>query len=180
MTLPRKHLFELPEGVIYLDGNSLGPLPKSVSARLSETVSQEWGQSLIRGWNDHGWMEQPRRVGARIARLIGAAPDSVVMGDTLSIKVFQALCAALDMRPGRRVILSDTGNFPTDLYMAEGLIRLKDAGYELRLVAPDAVGTALDEDVAAVMLTEVDYRTGRRHAMRPVTKAAHAVGAVMI
>ncbi|MEQ8877235.1 MAG: kynureninase [Phycisphaerales bacterium] len=178
--LPRKDLFDLPDGVIYLDGNSLGPLPKHVPARVAEAVTREWGQELIRAWNTCGWMEQPLRVGNAVARLIGAPEGSVVMGDTLSIKVFQALSAALAMRPDRRVILSDTGNFPTDLYMAEGLIALKNAGYELRTIAPEEVADAIDDTLAAVMLTEVDYRTGRRHDMHALTETAHAAGAVMI
>ncbi|MFK7869371.1 MAG: kynureninase [Roseobacter sp.] len=180
MTLPRKDLFTLPDGVIYLDGNSLGPLPNGVAAQVHKTVEAEWGQALIRGWNDCGWMAQPRRVGDMVGQLIGAAPGSVVMGDTLSIKVFQALAAGLSMRPDRRVILSDTGNFPSDLYMAEGLIALKDAGYTLRTVAPEDVVEAISEDVAVVMLTEVDYRTGRRHDMKTITELAHASGAVML
>jgi len=179
-SLPLKHLFELPEGVIYLDGNSLGPLPKDVVATLDTVVTEEWGKSLIRGWNEHGWMEQPARIGDRIARLIGAPEGSVVLGDTLSIKVYQALAAAIRMRPERRVILSDTGNFPTDLYMAQGLIGTLDRGLGLRTVAPEEVTGAIDETVAAVMLTEVDYRTGRMHDMKSVTKAAHDSGAVMI
>ena len=178
--LPRKALFDLPEGVIYLDGNSLGPLPRAVPGRVAEVVAAEWGGQLIRGWNACGWMEQPARVGDRIARLIGAPAGSVTMGDTLSVKVFQALAAALAMRPGRTAILSDDGNFPTDLYMAEGLIALRDAGLELRVVAPEAVEAAIGPDVAAVMLTEVDYRTGRLHDMAAITRAAHAAGAVMI
>ena len=178
--LPRKALFSLPEGVIYLDGNSLGPLPKAVPDALARVAAQEWAGELIKGWNTCGWMEQPARVGDRVGQLIGAEPGSVVMGDTLSIKVFQALTAALDLRPKRRVILSDSGNFPTDLYMAEGLIALKDKGYELRLVAPDAVGESIDEDVAAVMLTHIDYRTGRMHDMDAITAKAHESGAVMI
>lgn len=180
MTLPRKDLFDIPEGVIYLDGNSLGPLPKSVPAKVQDMVTAEWGGMLIRGWNKAGWMDQPARVGDRIGNLIGAVPGSVVMGDTLSIKVFQALSAALALRPDRRVILSDNGNFPTDLYMAEGLIALKAAGYELRLVEPEAVANAIDDTVAAVMLTEVDYRSGRIHDMAAITMQAHEVGAVMI
>lgn len=179
-SLPLKHLFELPEGVIYLDGNSLGPLPKGVVATVDTVVTEEWGKSLIRGWNAHGWMEQPARIGDRIARLIGAPGGSVVLGDTLSIKVYQALAAAIRMRPDRRVILSDTGNFPTDLYMAQGLIKTLDRDLELRAVAPEEVTGAIDETVAAVMLTEVDYRTGRMHDMKAVTKAAHDSGAVMI
>ncbi len=180
MTLPMKHLFDLPEGVIYLDGNSLGPLPKSVGAKVAQTVSAEWGQMLIRGWNDAGWMDQPTRIGDTIGRLIGAEPGSVVIGDTLSIKVYQALASALEMRPDRRVILSDSGNFPTDLYMAQGLIASLDRGYDLRIVDPEDVADGIDESVAAVMLTEVDYRTGRLHDMGAITARAHAAGAVMI
>ena len=123
-------------------------------------------------------MDSPARVGNTVATLIGAAPDSVVMGDTLSIKVFQALSAGLAMRPDRKVILSDNGNFPTDLYMAEGLVALKNAGYELRVVDPEQVASAITSDIAVVMLTEVDYRTGRRHDMQAITKATHAAGAV--
>ena len=173
-------LFELPEGVIYLGGNSLGPLPKAVSDRVAACVSQEWGAQLIKGWNDAGWMAQPRLLGDRLARLIGAPPGSVVLGDTLSIKVFQALSAGLALRPGRKVILSDTGNFPSDLYMAQSLVELKAQGFELRLVDPEDVADALDESVAVLMLTEVDYRTGRRHAMADLTARAHAVGALAV
>lgn len=178
--LPRKDLFDLPEGVIYLDGNSLGPLPKSVPAAVQNVVTEQWGAQLIKGWNVCGWMAQPARVGDMVGRLIGAPAGSVVLGDTLSIKVFQALAASLQMRPDRRVILSDAGNFPSDLYMAEGLIHLKDAGYELRIVDPNTVESQISDDVAVVMLTEVDYRTGRKHDMSALTKAAHGVGAVML
>lgn len=180
MTLPRKALFDLPDGVIYLDGNSLGPLPSTVAAKVQEVITTQWGVQLIRGWNTAHWMEQPTRVGDLVARLIGAPPGSVVMGDTLSIKVFQALSAALAMRPGRRVILSDNGNFPSDLYMAQGLIKLKDAGYELQTVEPGAVTSVIDETVAAVLLTEVDYRTGRLHDVQAISTLASAAGAVMI
>jgi len=178
--LPRKHLFDLPEGVIYLDGNSLGPLPKSVAARVAGVITDEWGAKLIKGWNEAEWMAQPTRVGDRVGALIGAAPGSVVMGDTLSIKVYQALASALEMRPDRKVVLSDRGNFPTDLYMAEGLIASLDKGHELRTPEPEAVAAAIDETVAVVMLTEVDYRSGRRHDMKAITEVAHAAGAVMI
>ncbi len=178
--LPRKDLFDLPPGIIYLDGNSLGPLPKSVFGRMASLIADEWGTNLIRGWNVSGWMEQPARVGNSVGRLIGAAEGSVVMGDTLSIKVYQALAGALDMRPDRRVVLSDTGNFPTDLYMAEGLLASLGQGYELRLAAPDKIETAIDASVAAVMLTQVDYRTGRLHDMHAITRQVHSAGAVMI
>ena len=179
-TLPRKELFDLPEGVIYLDGNSLGPLPRGAIERARHVIGQEWGQELIRAWNTAGWMALPQHVGDRIARLIGAVQGSVATGDTLSIKVYQALAASLKLRPGRRAILSDSGNFPSDLYMAEGLIRTIGKDYELRTPAPEDVLDRIDVNVAAVMLTQVDYRTGRMHDMAAVTQAAHAAGAVMI
>ena len=175
-----KALFHLPEGVIYLDGNSLGPLPKAARERVARLLSEEWGEMLIRGWTEAGWMEQPERIGDRIGRLLGAPPGSVVVGDTLSVKVYQALAAALELRPGRRVVLSDSGNFPSDLYVAEGLIRSLGRGHELRLASPEEVAGALDERVAVLMLTEVDYRTGRRHDMARLTAAAHAAGALTI
>ncbi|WP_206050365.1 kynureninase [Oceaniglobus ichthyenteri] len=179
-TLPKKHAFSLPEGMIYLDGNSLGPLPKGVAERVQQMMQDEWGAHLIKGWNVDDWMGQPVRVGNMIARLIGAPEGSVTMGDTLSIKVYQALSAALKMRPDRRVILSDSGNFPSDLYMAEGLINQLDQGYELRIVAPEDVAGAMGDDIAVAMITQVDYRTGRMHDMAGITKAAQDAGAVML
>ncbi|AWU96730.1 kynureninase [Azospirillum ramasamyi] len=172
--------FRIPDGVIYLDGNSLGPLPVAAEERVARTLTAEWGGQLIRGWNSAGWMVQPRVVGDRIARLIGAPAGSVVVGDTLSIKVYQALAAALAMRPDRRVILSDSGNFPTDLYMAEGLIETLGRGHVLKVVAPEEVERAIGEDVAVLMLTEVDYRTGRLHDMAALTSKAHAAGVVTV
>lgn len=172
--------FELPEGVIYLDGNSLGVLPRGAAARVERTIRAEWGERLIRAWNDAGWMTQPARVGDRIARLIGAPAGSVVVGDTLSIKVYQALAAALALRPGRRVVLSDSGNFPTDLYIAQGLLDTLGQGHELRVVAPEEVAGAITGDVAATLLTEVDYRSGRLHDMATLTRAAHEAGALAI
>lgn len=176
----RKEAFILPEGVIYLDGNSLGPLPRAVASRVQSMIADEWGEMLIRGWNGAGWMDQPSRVGEQVARIIGAPQGTVVMGDTLSLKVFQALAAAVKIKPERRVILSDTGNFPSDLYMAEGLVGLLEQGYELRTVAPEEVLDAVDESIAVVMLTQVDYRTGRMHDMKAVTAAVQAKGAVML
>ena len=175
-----RSLFHLPEGIIYLDGNSLGPLPLAARERIAHLLRDEWGEMLIRGWNDAGWMEQPTRIGDRIGRLIGAPPGAVVMGDTLSIKVYQAVAAALEMRPDRRVILSDHGNFPSDLYMVDGLIRSLGRGHEIRLVAPEEIAGALDDRVAVLMLTEVDYRTGRKHDMVDLTAAAHAAGALTV
>ncbi|RUM27120.1 kynureninase [Rhizobium vallis] len=178
--LPLKHLFEIPEDTIYLDGNSLGCLPKGVVGRATDTIGREWGGQLIRAWNSAGWMSLPQRVGDRIARLIGAAEGSVITGDTLSIKVYQAVASALKMRPGRKVVLSDSGNFPTDLYMVRGLLQTIDAGYELRTPEPEQVADTIDETVAAVLLTHVDYRTGRMHDMAEITRRAQAAGAVMI
>ena len=175
-----KAAFVLPEGVTYLDGNSLGPLPKAVPDRVARAMTREWGERLIRGWNECGWMAAPTALGDRVGRLIGAPAGTTVLGDTLSVKVYQALASALEMRPDRRIVLSDTGNFPSDLYMAEGLIRSLGRGHELRLVAPDEVAGAIDDDLAVLLLTECDYRTGRRHDMRALTARAHAEGALTI
>lgn len=172
--------FHIPEGMIYLDGNSLGPLQPHAATRVARMMADEWGEMVITGWNRAGWMAQPARVGDRIARLIGAPAGSVTLGDTLSIKVWQALAAALALVPDRRVILSDTGNFPTDLYMADGLVSLLGDGHSLRTVPPEDVEDALDDEVAVLMLTEVDYRTGRRHDMARLTARAHAVGALTV
>ena len=173
-------MFDLPEGVIYLDGNSLGPLPRNVAARVAQTIGAEWGQMLITGWNRAGWMDLPARVGDRIGRLIGAQPGTVTMGDTLSIKVYQALASALELRSDRRVILSDTGNFPSDLYMAEGLCRTLGAEYSLKTVAPEEINAHIDDSIAVLMLTEVDYRTGRKHDMAGLIAKAHAAGALVV
>nr|WP_209313580.1 kynureninase [Jannaschia formosa] len=175
--------FHLPPGVIYLDGNSLGPMPKAVPAAVGD-VMEEWAELLIRGWNDGdggaGWMGWPSRLGDRIGRLIGAPAGTVTVGDTLSIRVYQALASALHLAgQGRSVVLSDTGNFPTDLYMAEGLIGTLGRG-ELRTVEPEQVMDALTEEVAVLMLTQVDYRTGRMHDMTALEAAANAKGIVTV
>jgi len=175
-----KAMFHLPEGVIYLDGNSLGPLPKAASTRVQKTLGDEWGEMLITGWNKAGWMDLPARLGDRIAKLIGAPKSSVVLGDTLSIKVYQALASALALRPERRVILSDTGNFPSDLYMAQGLARTLGPDYVLKTVAPGDVAAHLNNEVAVLMLTQVDYRTGALHDMDALTRQAHGVGALTV
>ncbi|WP_458790166.1 kynureninase [Yoonia sp. MH D7] len=175
-----KTLFHLPEGMIYLDGNSLGVMPKSAAARVARTVADEWGDMLITGWNKAGWMGQPTALGDRIGRLIGAEAGHVVLGDTLSVKVYQALASALDMAGERKVVLSDTGNFPSDLYMAEGLIGTLGRGHVLRTVDPEDVLGALSQDVAVLMLTQVDYRTGRLHDMKALTKAAQDMGIVTV
>ena len=175
-----KALFDLPEGVIYLDGNSLGPLPSAAPEAMEKTMRDQWGKMLITGWNKAGWMDQPARIGDRIARLIGAEPGHVIMGDTLSIKVYQALASALEMRPDRHVVLSDSGNFPSDLYIAQGLLKSLGAGFELRVVAPEDVAAHITDEIAVVMLTEVNYRTGRLHDMHALTQKAHAAGALTV
>jgi kynureninase len=173
-------MFQLPQDVVYLDGNSLGPLPKAAVARVNSMMRDEWGKMLISGWNSAGWINQPALVGDRIGKLIGAPNGTVVVGDTLSIKVYQALASALEINAGRKVILSDTGNFPSDLYMTEGLIKSLDKGHRLKLCEPETVADSLTEDVAVLLLTEVDYKTGRLHDMISLTRKAHEKGILTI
>lgn len=175
-----KQMFTLPEGMIYLDGNSLGPLPKATAGRVAQAVEAEWGEMVITGWNRAGWMAQPSTLGDRIARLIGAEVGHVVMGDTLSVKVYQVLAAALDLNPNRKVILTDNGNFPSDIYIAEGLVKHLDRGLEVRVVAPEDVADHISDDIAVLMLTQVDYRTGRLHDMAALTQKAHAAGVITV
>ncbi len=175
-----KAMFHLPKGVIYLDGNSLGPLPLAATKRVSTMMQDEWGEMLITGWNKASWMQKSIELGDRIGRLIGAEPGHVVMGDTLSIKVYQAVASALELNPTRKVVLSDNGNFPTDLYMADGLLRSLGDNYELRTVDPEAVAEHLTDDIAVLMLTEVDYRTGRMHDMKALTEQAQAKGIITV
>jgi kynureninase len=179
---PLRGQFHIPEGLIYLDGNSLGVLPRATAARVQQVVQQEWGEGLIRSWNSAGWMDLPARVGDKIARLVGAAPGTLVVADSTSVNLFKVLAAALlmakDDAPGRRTIVSERSNFPTDLYIAESLAR--QHGFELVLVEPEGIGAALDERCAVLMLTHVNYRTGRMHDMAAVTAAAHAAGARVI
>lgn len=176
----KRQLFVLPEKTIYLDGNSLGPLPRHVAARLAGAVAEEWGQSLIRGWNTHGWFDLPRTLGDRIGTLIGAAPGTVLVADSTSINLVKVLTAALRMRPGRRVILSDSGNFPSDLYVAQGVVKALGGDWDLRIVKPEEVEAAIGDDLAVLMLTEVDYRTGRRHDMKKLIARAQAKGGLAI
>ena len=172
--------FVLPEGVIYLDGNSLGPLPKTVPSRIEQVMQREWGQSLIRSWREHGWIDLQYRIGEKIARLIGAAPGTTVVADSTSVNLYKLLAAALDQRPGRSVILTEDGNFPTDLYMAQGLITSLGRGHILKSVATAELTASLDRDVAVLMLTHVNYRSGAMHDMAALTRAAHAVGALVL
>jgi kynureninase len=173
-------LFDIPDGMIYLDGNSLGPLPVAAKRRVADMLADEWGKHLIKGWNVSGWISLSRRIGDRVGKLIGAPDGTTIMGDTLSIKVCQALAAALDLNPGRKIVLSDRGNFPSDLYIAQGLIGSLGRGLELKIVEPEEVADAIDENVAVLMLTEVDYRTGRLHDMKALTAKAHEAGALTV
>jgi len=176
-------LFDLPEGLVYLDGNSLGPLTHAARARVTDEVAAQWGAKLIRGWNESGWMDLPREVGDRIAALIGAPAGSVVASDSTSVNLFKVLSAALEMRPDRRVVLSDSGNFPTDVYVAQGLLARLDRGHELLVVEPEDVAdtmAARGAEIATIMLTQVDYRTARLHDMADLTRRAHDAGALAI
>jgi kynureninase len=182
---PLRHLkehFSLPEGVIYLDGNSLGVLPKTAAARVAEVVTQEWGQGLIRSWNSAGWFNMPQRMGDKIATLIGAGPGEVVATDSTSINLYKVLSAALNIAaqdsPLRKVIVSERSNFPTDLYIAEALC--KERGYRLHLVEPDEIAESLMADVAVLMLTHVNYRTGAMHDMAATTALAHQMGVLTV
>ena len=170
--------FALPRDTIYLDGNSLGALPRRTAARIGQVIAQEWGQDLIRSWNSHGWIDLPLRLGDKIGRLIGAAEGQVAAADSTSVNLFKLLAAALRLRPGRRTILSETGNFPTDLYMAEGLAELLERGHRLELVEKARIADAIDGDTAVVLLTHVDFRSGEIHDMRELTARAHAAGAL--
>lgn len=172
--------FHVPDNLIYLDGNSLGAMPITVPARVARAVEHEWAEDLIRSWNTAGWMDMPTRVGDKIGRLIGAQPGETVCADSTSINVFKALSAALNLNPGRRVILSEPENFPTDLYMAQGLIGLLGGGHRLVLKTPDEIAAAIDDDTAVLMLTQVNYKTGRMHDMAALTAKAHARGALVI
>ena len=183
---PLRDQFSLPPGIIYLDGNSLGALPKATAARVADVISEEWGQGLIRSWNSAGWIDQPMRLGDKIARLIGARSGEVVATDSTSINLFKVLSVAMQLAarqlPNRKVVpkvvLSERSNFPTDLYIAEGLCRTH--GFTLKLVDADAVQASLTSDVAVLMLTHVNYRTGAMFDMRAITQAAARAGVLSI
>lgn len=170
--------FCLPEGVIYLDGNSLGALPAATPAIMARVIAAEWGEGLIRSWNSAGWFDASARIGGKIAPLIGAGPHEVIACDSTSVNLFKLIAAALSMRPGRKGILSEPGNFPTDLYMIAGLERQGLA--QRRLADRAQLEQALDDDVALLMLTHVHYKTGALHDMAALTRAAHAAGALVL
>ncbi|QHC99468.1 kynureninase [Pseudomonas sp. S04] len=182
---PLREQFTLPAGVIYLDGNSLGARPVAALERAQAVIAQEWGDGLIRSWNSAGWRDLPQRLGNRLASLIGAGDDEVVVTDTTSINLFKVLGAALKVQAGRaperKVIVSESSNFPTDLYIAQGLMDLLQQGYSLRLVdTPEALAQAIDQDVAVVLLTHVNYKTGYMHDMAAMTALIHECGALAI
>ena len=174
--------FVLPGGVIYLDGNSLGALPKRTAARLADVATNEWGEGLIRSWNDAGWIDLSRRIGDKIAALIGAGAGEISVGDSTSVNLFKVLSAAVALQqadaPHRKLILSERGNFPTDLYIAESVAAA--SGLTLQLAATDELRDHLDDDIAVLMLTHVNYRGGRMHDMAAITRAAHAAGALVV
>jgi len=168
--------FTLPDGVVYLDGNSLGALPRTVADRMATVIAQQWGQGLISSWNDASWVDLHRRVGGRIARLVGADPADVVVGDSTSVTLFKSLVACCRLRPDRRVVVIEPGTFPTDGYVAEGVARL--LGVEVRWCDPADPAAALDDDVAVLALTHVDFRTGAMFDLPGLTAAAHEAGAL--
>ena len=175
---PFRDRFALPDGVIYLDGNSLGPLPHAVAPAVADTVTRQWGERLIRSWNE-GWIEAPARIGGLIAPLIGADADEVIVGDPTSTHLFKALVAALRLDPKRRVVVSELGNFPTDLHIAEGAVSCVD-GARLRAVPRDQLADALGPDVGVLLLTHVHYKTAERFDMADWTARAHAAGAIVL
>ncbi|KAA0181143.1 kynureninase [Cupriavidus gilardii] len=182
---PLRDAFALPDGVIYLDGNSLGARPRAAAARAAQVVEQEWGEGLIRSWNTAGWFELPQRLGNLLTPLVGAGEDEVVVTDTTSVNLFKVLAAALRVQglrsPARRVIVSERSNFPTDLYIAQGLADLLQQGYSLRLVdSPDEIDAAVRDDTAVLMLTHVNYKTGEMLDMAALTELAHARGALTV
>ena len=175
---PMREAFTLPHGLIYLDGNSLGALPKATAGQIERVLQREWGEQLISSWLGAGWIDMPARIGDKIGRLIGAAPGEVIAADSTSVNVYKTLAAALALRPERRVILSTPDNFPTDLYMAQGLIAQLGGHHELRLVDAEQLAEQIDDSVAIITLTHVNYKTGRMYDMAAITAAAQAKGAL--
>ncbi|QDP19997.1 kynureninase [Sphingomonas xanthus] len=171
--------FRLPPGKIYLDGNSLGAMPASVPDRMAEVIDCEWGDDLIESWNKHDWMGAPERVAGRLAPLVGAEPDELLITDSTSINLFKLLGAALAARPKRSVILSEEGNFPSDLYVAQGMESFV-RGSRLQTVPTDAIAASISDETAVVMLTHIDYRGGGRHDMKAINAAAHRAGALTL
>ncbi|HET7606314.1 MAG TPA: aminotransferase class V-fold PLP-dependent enzyme, partial [Sphingomicrobium sp.] len=170
--------FRLPDGVIYLDGNSLGALPRAAPGALMKTAERQWGEDLIASWNRHGWIDWPTKIAAKLAPIVGANPNELLIADSTSVCLFKLLAAAVRARPGRRTIVTQQANFPTDLYVAQGLCDL--LGLQLQAVAANEVAESVDEDTAAVTLTHVDYRSAAVHDMPAINDAAHAAGALTV
>ncbi len=170
--------FLIDDATVYLDGNSMGRLPKASVDRLTRMAEHEWGRILVRAWTEYGWMESPMRVGDRIAELVGAAPGAVLIAESTSVNLFKLIVAVLKARPGRRVVVTERSNFPTDLYIARGAVEM--LGGELRAVEREAIADVLDTDTALLTLTHVDFRTGERHDMEALTEAAHRTGALAL
>ncbi|MHC6645285.1 kynureninase [Alteromonas sp. HB246098] len=168
--------FSLPNNTIYLDGNSLGPLPKKAEERAGEVVKNQWGEGLITSWNKHQWISLPQQVGDKIGTIIGAKQRQVICCDSISINLFKVLSAALKMHPERKVIATTRNNFPTDIYMVQGLLDLLGAEYSIRYVDENSVGAQLDEDIAVLMLTQVNFRSGLKLDMKGITEQAHNKG----
>ncbi len=172
--------FQIPEGVIYLDGNSLGCLPKATVARMQAVITEEWGQGLIRSWNDAGWIELPQRLGRKLAPLLGASADEVLVTDSTSINLFKLAAAAMKLRPGRQKIITEPGNFPTDRYILQGLCDFMTGEPELVTLPLEDIPSALDDDTALVVLTHVHYKTGHRRDMAQITRQVQASGTLML
>ena len=170
--------FILPDGIIYLDGNSLGALPRATSAHLIDVVERQWGDDLVTSWNKHGWIDSPQRIAAHLAPIVGADANELLIADSTSVCLFKLLAAAVAARPGRRTILTQEWNFPTDLYVAEGLADM--LGLQLLAVPATEVAKAIGEDTAVVTLTHVDYRTGAFHDMAFLNARAHEAGALTV
>jgi kynureninase len=177
----KRNEFELKEDTVYLDGNSLGALPKSVKKRLNEVVELQWGQDLIKSWNQHQWIDLPQTVGEKIASLIGAKAGQVISCDSISVNLFKVLCSAMRLNPNRSVVLSTADNFPTDLYMVQGLSELLSSQRcELKTVPEGDIECSLDESVSVLLLTQVNFRTGKLLDMKRLTELAHKKGIIVI
>ncbi|MEM1124974.1 MAG: aminotransferase class V-fold PLP-dependent enzyme, partial [Bacteroidota bacterium] len=180
---PLAHLrkaFYLPKGKINMDGNSLGSLPKSTQKRLQKVAQKEWGEGMIASWSQAGWFDSPIRVGNKIARLIGAAEGEVIVADTTSVNIYKALCAAISLNKGRKIMLSEKGNFPTDLYMMQGIASFSNGELINKVVEPSAILAELTEKVAVLLLTQVHYKTAAIKDMKAITQKAHEKGILVI
>jgi len=175
-----KNLFSIPKDTVYLCGNSLGPPLKSMTNEIKNFIENEWAKELVKGWNSKDWFSQAKIIGNQISKIIGAPKNTIIVGDTLSTQVYQALTSAIKLNSKRKYILTDNGNFPADVYIAQGLLKLFNDEHEIKIVDPEKVIETINEEVAVVMLTQVDYRTSRLHDMKKVTEIAHKFGALTV